>query len=265
MILRHARLNFRSLWSASVPFYNWMTLGALFSACGTSLLAWGSLDRRIRASFRESKAQQAAQLFQHTCEQYGANLCCSTFPTRSNVRFLHGVPKHENPQGPRMCEAVPRKRLDFRHVPQPRVFQMPSTMKQVCDGSTGGYNLGESTKCVIVEVKSFLRHILPAETSCRILVRTRGFVTSYPRPNFCVEHIATQSQMICFFCQEARSTEHVTQILKRFCPVSPEPQVIIKNFQLINSQFSQFSQIFQFSQFLSFLSFLFLGLLERRL
>ena len=55
----------------------------------------------------------------------------------------------------------------------------------------------------------FATHI-SAETSCRILVRTRGLchVTK-----FRVEHIATQTQLICGFRQEARSTEHVKLIL----------------------------------------------------
>ena len=71
----------------------------------------------------------------------------STFPTRSNARFLHGDPRMQKiRQGPRVC----RKSLDFRHVPQPRITRVfqnlrnGSTMKQVCDGSTGGNNFGSA-------------------------------------------------------------------------------------------------------------------------
>ena len=58
-----------------------------------------------------------------------------------------------------------RTSLDFRHGPQPRitrVFQNPrhaSTMEQVSDGGTGGDGFGRGAKCVVVEVKSLLRHI----------------------------------------------------------------------------------------------------------
>ena len=43
----HVRFKFRSSWSTGVPFCTWMTLGALFSACGTSLLAWGSWTAKL--------------------------------------------------------------------------------------------------------------------------------------------------------------------------------------------------------------------------
>ena len=49
------------------------------------------------------------------------------------------------------------------------------------------------------------------ETSCRILVRTGVFVTSY-LAKLRVEHMSTQIKMICRFCQEARSTEHVERM-----------------------------------------------------
>ena len=46
---------------------------------------------------------------------------------------------------------------------------------------------------------------VPAETSCRILVRTRGFVTSYLGPNFVLSTYPRNPH--CRFCHEARSTE----------------------------------------------------------
>ena len=127
----------------------------------------------------------------------------STFPTRNNVRFLHGYSKTQQSakaQAVHGCAA----RLDFRHVPQlriTRVFQNPrhaSTMKQVCDGSIGGSNFGRGrTKCVVVKVTSFCNKGL-----CHVVLGTK----------LRVEYIATQTQMIRRSCQEGRSTEHVKQI-----------------------------------------------------
>ena len=50
---------------------------------------------------------------------------------------------------------------------------------------------------------------LPAKTSCRILVRAGGFVTSYLGSKHSVKYIAPKTQMICRFSQEARPTEDV--------------------------------------------------------
>ena len=52
----------------------------------------------------------------------------------------------------------------------------------------------------------------PAETSCRTLVRTKGFVTSYLRSNVVSSTQHPSTQMICRCCQEARPTEDVKSI-----------------------------------------------------
>ena len=58
-----------------------------------------------------------------------------------------------------------------------------STMKQICDSSTGGDNFGEHEACCrggeIIPATHF-----PSEKSCRTRVRTKGSVTSYLGPNF---------------------------------------------------------------------------------
>ena len=44
-----------------------------------------------------------------TCKQYGAISLLSTFPTRRNVRFLHGDPITQKSARPNKCEAVPQE------------------------------------------------------------------------------------------------------------------------------------------------------------
>ena len=107
----------------------------------------------------------------------------STFPTRNNARFLHG------PGRAKLC----RKSLDFRYIPEPRfkcVFQNPrhaNTMKQDSNGSTGQISWEEHELCrsgsEIIPATLF-----PARTSCRILVRTSGCVTSHWLQTSCGAH-----------------------------------------------------------------------------
>ena len=109
------------------------------------------------------------RLSQHTCEQYVANLCCPHSQPETESVFFMEIQIFKNPPGHKPC-GMRRKSFEFWHVPQPRftlVFQNPrhaTTIKHV----------GEITAAT---------HF-PAVTSCRILVRTSGFVTSYLGPNF---------------------------------------------------------------------------------
>ena len=48
-------------------------------------------------------------LFQHTCEQYGANLCCPRFQPDITFDFCIAIPKRTSPLGRRPCEAVPQE------------------------------------------------------------------------------------------------------------------------------------------------------------
>ena len=85
----------------------------------------------------------------------------STLPTRKNVHFLCCEPKMQQ----RPCEAVPHRLVllvrprTTNHMGVPEFKVCESTMKQVCDGSTGGDNLGKNTRYVVTEVKSSLRHV----------------------------------------------------------------------------------------------------------
>ena len=103
-------------------------------------------------------------LFRHICTQSGAHPCCTCFQPETMYAFCTVNQSAKIRQGPsraRLC----RKSFDVGHVPQPRitrVFQDPrhaSTMKQVCNGSTCGNDLGKSTRCAVVEMKSLPRHI----------------------------------------------------------------------------------------------------------
>ena len=81
-------------------------------------------------------------------------------------------------------------------------------MKQVCDGSIGGNNLGKHEVCCR-EGEIILPTRFPAETNsgglCHVILGTK----------FRVGHVATQTLLMCCFCQEARYTEHVNHQLPR--------------------------------------------------
>ena len=122
--------------------------------------------------------------------------------------------------GARLC----RKSLNFRYVPKSRitrVVQNPrhaSTMKQVSDGSTESF--WESTRCVVVAVKSLLRHISGGDVLSNP-GENKGLCHVIPGTKLCVEHTATQTLLICRIRQEARSTEHINHNTFQSCVCEP--------------------------------------------
>ena len=93
----------------------------------------------------------------------------STFPIRNHVRFLHGDPKNTPPPlrkktpGPRACKAVPQK-SGFAACPT-TTNRMGVTESKACEHDAASLRwqhcqkqLGKSTTCAVVEVKSLLRH-----------------------------------------------------------------------------------------------------------
>ena len=109
----------------------------------------------------------------HTCEKYGANLCCPRFQPETVFAFC--TVNQKNLPGPGPCEAAPQESgfsacpttMCHRSVPE-------STACKHDEACLRWYREGE-----IIPATHF-----PEETSCRILVRTRGFVTTYLGPNF---------------------------------------------------------------------------------
>ena len=108
----------------------------------------------------------------------------------------HGDPKHQNLTRPNPCEAVPQD-SGSSALPQPRitrVFQNPrhaGTMKQVRNGSSGGDSFGRARGVCCRGSEIIPPTHFPAETSCRILVRGRGCVTTYLGQILCRAHIHT--------------------------------------------------------------------------
>ena len=70
-----------------------------------------------------------------------------------------------------------------------------STMKQICDGSTGGDNFGRARGCVVVEVKNFLRRVSSGDVLSNSS-ENNGLSHVIPWTKLRVEHIATQTQII---------------------------------------------------------------------
>ena len=126
-------------------------------------------------------------------------------------------------QGPgraRLC----RKSLEFRHVPQPRITPgVPEST--ACEHDEANlrwkhWHITLGGHVLSVEVSEIIPAThFPAETSCRILVRTKGFhVISGTKLR--VEHIATQTKNVSSLLDtKSRSTEHVRKILSShaFC------------------------------------------------
>ena len=125
----------------------------------------------------------------------------STFPTSNKVCFLHSDQKKCKTR-PKPCDAAPQdsgfsvRPRTTNHIGVPESKACPHTMKQVCDGSTGGNHLGRAGTVLTWRRRENKRlsHFIPGS-------------------KLCVEHIPTQTQMICCLCHEARSTEHVKHIL----------------------------------------------------
>ena len=128
---------------------------------------------------------------------------CNVHTSRNTVQI--------SPTGPRPCEAAEGLRFfrtSHNHESRGRSrIQSASTMEQCCDGSVG-------TKCVVVDVKALLRHIFqrddlsnPGENSglCHVTLGTK----------FRVEHMATQTLVICGFRQEVVSRHTWAQTLCR--------------------------------------------------
>ena len=142
-------------------------------------------------------------LFQHTCEQYGANLCRPHFQPEITFGFCTVIQRRKNPPRPRPCEAAPQE------VQQPRitlVFQNlrhASTVKQICHGSTGGNSFGRARSELSRIVESFLRHIFQRRPPVEFW-REQWAVSRHTW----VGHIPTQRQRICgSFLRKAKSTE----------------------------------------------------------
>ena len=103
-------------------------------------------------------------LSQHTCEQCGAHLYCPRFQPETTFAFCTVIQKRRNPPGPRPCEVVLRS-LDFgacsittchTGVPDSTACEHEETSLRWQHWQK---QLWKSTKCVVVEVKSFLRRI----------------------------------------------------------------------------------------------------------
>ena len=49
------------------------------------------------------------RLSQHTCAQYGADLCCLRFQPEKTSAFCTVIQRRKNPPGPRPSEAAPQR------------------------------------------------------------------------------------------------------------------------------------------------------------
>ena len=125
-------------------------------------------------------------LSQHICEQYDAKLCCPRFQPEITSVFCMGIHIYKNPPGRARSR---QKNFDFRHVPQPRttrVFQrhgMRARSTKLAMEALAEISQEEHEVCSRGGEFISATHF-PAETSCRILVRTGSFVTSYLGPDF---------------------------------------------------------------------------------
>ena len=137
-------------------------------------------------------------LFRHVCEQLGANLYCLRFQPET----LCCEPNCRSPSVRSCAARVCIFGTSHNDATFCGLHPVPSTMKQVSNGSIGGSDFWKSTKCVVVDATSFLRHIFQRE-------RPVEFENKRLCPTFCVEHVSTQPQIICCLSHEARSTEPV--------------------------------------------------------
>ena len=78
----------------------------------------------------------------------------------------------------------------------------------------------ESTTCEHDEASLRWPHSCDTFSSGSNSGENKGLRHVIPGTEFRVEHTETQTQMICRFCQEARSTEHVNHILSGHACVS---------------------------------------------
>ena len=97
----------------------------------------------------------------------------------------------------------------------PWVFQNPkraSTMKQICDDSTGGNNFGRA-RTVLTWRSDHCCDTFPSGDVLSNSSEKKRLCHVIPGSKFCVEHMSTPTKMMCCLRQEARSTTHVKQFL----------------------------------------------------
>ena len=138
----------------------------------------------------------------------------STFPTRNNVRFLLAEPKIQKSaraQAVQGCAA--RVRIfgtSHNHESHGCSRIEASTMKQVSDG-TGGNNFGRAGSVLSWRWDHSWDTLSNSGEN-------KGLCHVIPGAKFRVEQSGTQTQLICGFRQETRSTEHVKHLLSsRLC------------------------------------------------
>ena len=129
----------------------------------------------------------------------------STFPTRDNVLCLHGDPKTQKSARPQAARGCAARVWIFGTSTTTHHTGVPESSAREHDEASLRWlhwrklTLGEHEVCCRGGEIIPAIHV-PAETSCRILVRTKGFVT--------------QTQMIRCFCLDTQI--HRTRQAKTF-------------------------------------------------